>query len=451
MDEPSRSQTDREFRNRRFTLGVVTSILSKAAAFGTQILAIPIAVRYCGLDTYALYLSLVAASLAPSILLLRLGPSFIARVAGHHQLRDRKALSAEFRNSIGLTLLNCIAAGLLSAAALYWLPITQFFSGLTQPGINVLPALVLLSALNIVGCLFATIESFQAGLHETHMLYARSTISNVISLFLLLVIVPISPTLLTLVVILQVVPFLTRLANALLFMWRQRSILSHPSSGYPTNILSDALRFTFTVGFCAYVGFQAPLLILTTQTDVARAGFYAVAMQLVLQLQGLITVAMAPTIPALANAISAGEMYMVTRVKRWTMWAINALGLLAVPTAVFISSWSTPATELSYEARLVISVSAALFFWSIAFENFLFTFLLATRGGRSSELIYRSQTVRSLLVAFAAIVLTSLRLDLWALIAMALAGLIAAIVPLWRLSCDETAGNQLQCLVNSNS
>ncbi|MCC7338458.1 MAG: hypothetical protein IT422_25485 [Pirellulaceae bacterium] len=403
------------------------------AAFATQVLAIPIAIRYCGLDTYALYLSLVAASLAPSILLLRLGPSFISSVAKFHRLDDRHSLSAYFRNSIGLTSLNCVAAGLLSVAAFCLLPVDHFFKDLSAPGTTIVPTLAVLSFLSITGCFLSTVEAYQAGLHETHVLYVRSTVSNGLAIALLFVIIPFYPSVVGLLIVLQVVPFVTRLLNAAFFIWRQRMTLLLPSGDRTTNILGDAVRYTFMAGFCAYTGTQVPLLILTTQSNTNRAGLYAVAIQLVLQLQGVIAVMMAPTVPAIANALAAGEVKTVRRIQQGSIWLTNCVGMLVACASAILSQWFELSTGISYLARLSIALSAGLFFWSMAIESVLLSLLLTRMSGRSSNAIYVSQGIRSISVALAALTFTVAGLDLWAFLAMAVCSLFVAIIPLLRI------------------
>lgn len=424
----------RKFRNRRFILGLASSLVSKSAAFATQIIAIPVAIGYCGLDTYALYLSLVAASLAPAILLLRLGPSFVASVARFHQVDNQIALATHFRNSIGLTLVNCLAAGLLSIAAFYLLPLDKYFAGLSRGVDSVRPALFLLSSLSILGCFFSTVESFQAGLHETHVLNARSVVSNILACVCLFTLLPFYPTVIGLIVVLQAIPFSTRFLNASLFIWRQRSTLLQSQLSMPTKILGDSLRYTFTAGFCAYAGFQAPLLILTTQTDGRRAALYAIALQLVLQLQGVVAVMLAPTIPAIANAQESGESATVNNIRRGTMWAINAMGILAIVVSIFLCNWISPATELSHLSKLIIAISSAIFFWSMAFESFLFTYILTVGTASVRNSVYIFQAIRGLLVTLVAFLLTISGLDVWAISAMAACGILAAIIPLWNIA-----------------
>jgi hypothetical protein len=411
-------------------LGIASSLVSKGAAVATQLLAIPVAVHFCGLSTYAHYLNLVAASLAPSVLLLRFGPNFIGSVSQAHLYNDTAALTSQFQQSLKLTLINCLLATTLAALCFSILPLETYFAGSSTGNIDTTLVLSVLAAMNIAGGVFSTVEAYQSGLHETHVLYFRSTISNIISATLLFTVIPSYPSIISLIAVLQVVPFLTRFSNCVYFCARRLDIVMSQHGSKAADIMRDAFGYTIVTGLCAYLSFQVPLLALTSNSQYAAASLVAVAMQSVLQLHGLVAVMLVPGIPAVTCAVASGDTEVVHKIWRGAIIAINTAGFATTVAGVMTGVLVALPYEISRHAATAILLGAGVLFWVTAVESFLLTFLLSTTAASCRTFAYKVVAVKSLAIACCAVLLSSLGVEIYALLAMAACVLLLSALPL---------------------
>ena len=425
----------RSFRNRRFTLAVIGSLAAKGCAFGTQVLAIPFAIHFCGLPTYTLYLSLVAASLAPSMVLLRLGPRFVSEIAVMRQRGDEDGIAAHFRKSVVVTTVNCLLATVVVAALLSTQGFRSLFEGVGTESQVTLPLLAL-AVMSIVGGFIMTIEAVQSGLHETHILNARAAVANVLSCVLLCVAIPLYPSLWMLILVLQGVPLLTRVLNTIVFVWRYRSLVLL-QSGRPAHILGDALKFTFTAGFCAYFATQAPLLLITTQvSDPSIAGMSAISIQIALQLLGLSMVLLAPCVPAMADAFAASDLEAVNQYRTCLKKSISTVALLSVIGGAIGGGLLSSKMGLSITVGAILMGSAGMLFAALVFEKLFFTILLTLAQPEKLSLVYAIVGVKSVAVFLGALLCVSVGYELFAIFAMSAIGFAIAVVPL-RYFVDE--------------
>lgn len=405
------------FRDRRLVLGLGTSIVSKIAAFVTQILAIPIALKYCGANTYALYLGLVALSLGPSVVLVRFGPDFVARISKLQHLHDSTLLAATFKTALKMTLATCLAALSVAIGVVWFLPLGDYLDRLAETGNVSLQPIVLLVSISIIGGLFATIESVQAGLHETHMLFVRSTISNVISAVFVFVVVPRNPSLLTLICTFQVIPFLTRLVNAIYFISRNWDLLSKTgTSGAPvSSLLADAFAFTVMSGVCAYLAFQAPILYLSAESG-ALGSLYAISLHLVLQVQGVVLVIVAPVVPALASAYASGDRVVVQRYWRFAVYGVTVVGLLGASTAIVMIASQGDGSMGSW----LVSLGAGFLLWANSTETCLRCLLLSSAQRNQRLFVLFAALLKGFAIALCTWATVSMGLAVWTLLAIAL-------------------------------
>lgn len=417
-----------DFRAQRLVWGLVTSFISKGAAFVTQLLAIPVAIKFCGVSVYADYLTVLAASLAPSVFLLRFGPDFVSKVSTFHFSADDGELASYLQRSFKLTLVNCLIAGFVAIVVISTVPLDYLLGREQSAGLLV--PLVVLSGMQVVSGCFATVEAFQAGVHETHILYIRSTFSNVIAALLLFLLIPFAHSLLVLLLVLQGVPFITRFANFAVFLVRNSKLwnsASHANVSYRT-LLTDSLGYTFAMGFCGYLAFQFPLLLFLSETGPVDGEIYAISLQIVLQLQGLIVVLLAPVVPAIGGAIAEGDATSIFRIWRRITCGILFLGASLACGIVVLEQWFAT-FELVSRLNFLIEFGIVLLFVTTALETCFQTFLLAIVRRKLRFRVFGILGMKSVIIAIGLLVQQSFNVLEWSLVYLAATTFFISAIP----------------------
>ncbi len=419
---------DVSFRNRRFLLAVVFSIISKVVSFGVQVMAIPIAISYCGMSTYVLYVQTVAVSLGPCVLLLRLGPRFVGIISILHSNGDSGQLTMTTRKGLYYTIIACGVAGSVTVAVLFS-PKFQFFS--QQPEVKL--AFIILGCSSLVGGLFQSIEAIQSGMHETHLISASYTISNVLSILLIVTAIPVFANLISLVIVLHVVPLISRTIFAISFLFRHRENLFTLSGVNRTDhsILLDAVNYTFMSGFCAYLGFQAPFLALTsTSMEVGVSQILTLAFQFSLQALGLLGIVFVPMVPVMANAWNSGDLMLLASYRRNILFIIFGSVFVGMAVGTIAGLWSLSFLNISRFQLISAVVSAGAFLGILGLEQFLTTYLLTIASGTVALRVYVITCLRSILVFCTALTAIVFGLHLYAMSLMAVVIAITSCLPM---------------------
>lgn len=427
------SKQDTEgFRNQRLRFALIWSIASKASAFLVQIVAIPVAIHYCGIGTYTLFLSLVAASMAPTILLARMGPRFIGKVSAAYHGNHTPKIAAYFRDGLKLTYVGCSLSIILVLVLANTSILNSAFQDFSAS--SFVGPFAILCCANVIAGVFQSLESMQSGLHETHLVYTRSTITNVIAFVLLFILTPIYPNILTLILILRILPLIARTINAAIFIARRRSLFCgdpNPDHSFRANVYTDSIRFTFVAGFCAYCGLQAPLLILATQSsEMAVASALALAMQIVMQLLGVANVLILPSIPAMADAHASNDEESVYRLQHKITATILAMGVLSCVAGIAAGIFFAGQLELSTMSAAIILGSAGAFFAVTAAEQSLFTFILAVADQSSASMSYVVMASKSIAILIVTIMAVWMQIEVYSLAAVSITVCFVSLIPL---------------------
>jgi O-antigen/teichoic acid export membrane protein len=434
------------FRNSRFRFGVAASGVSKLTALFAKFFAIPIAITYCGSQTYTLYLGLVAASMFPSILLLRMGPPYIARVSRLHQADDFEGLAVAFRASLVLTGFNAILTSIFFVCLILIFPLQALVSSGDGNDVSLVLPLVVLTSTTILGGFLSTVEAFQAGLHETHVLSLRATVANVFTAVFLIFLVPVLPGLFSLIFVLQLIPFITRVGNCLLFISRHRRNVFETRFAYADvrELLPDAWGFTFVAGFCGFVGFQLPILLVTTIASGPLVSVLAIAFNVILQLISSLSLILGPAIPALANATATQDYKAVQSLRTNLLLACHAIAILVCSGCLAASLFL--ADQLGIESSRCASMflSAGIFFWAMALEAVESNYLYAIGSVREVRRSYFIIAARSILNAGCLTILLSLNVQETAFWCLAILTTLISVIPL-KLETYRQGRNMRSC------
>jgi O-antigen/teichoic acid export membrane protein len=320
---------------RRIGLAATTGIGAKALALGAQLLAVAIAVRALGASGFALYV--VIASLVSWIGLAGLGvaPGLTLGIARASAVGDRTEEARLF--VAALVLMAAIATIVVACAAILGVTgvVGHLMAGWLHSGSGDASAALLCMALLIAVQLVVVVpEAAQLGLQAQHLTNVWAGIGSAVAIVAMLALGGSVTSVTAFVLVSQGPQVAARAANGISFVLGRRYLI-RPAGlrfrEYLRPILGSGLAFA---GFslASYVGLQAGLLVMAATvnaTSVALAG--VIVRGHILQASGL-SVVTTPTWPAIANAVTRGDLPWVKRTYR-----VLALGGLAYSTLVAVA------------------------------------------------------------------------------------------------------------------
>lgn len=383
-------------------LGIAISLISKASALAVQLVAVPFGIAYCGLQQYTQYVTLVALSMLPAVLLLRLGPSFTAKYASAYRRNNRSEADTLFAvSTIGTTAhvtLATVAALLVTTCA----PLQTVVD--PSGSLGAFPAFYsfTLFFIAIAGGVFTGVEAAQAGAHETHLLATRSVVANLASFACIVIVTPLWNNIFTFVLALQIIPFSLRAVNAIFFIARH-----HPDALVPrktqelkkvfTSTIKDAWVFTLLSGPVNFLALNAPILLFAAIPDERLSAWLIVAMTLLVQAIRGMSLALGPVVPAIADAHSSGNSTQVRKYKsNLAMFAI-ALGAMTIACAMLVSPIAI-ALDVNVPPRFTaIAVPLAFFAACLFFESTIATTVYALGDHKATHRVYAIVIARSVI------------------------------------------------------
>ena len=351
---------------RRIGLAATTGIGAKALALAAQVLAVAIAVRALGTEGFALYV--VIASLVSWIGLAGLGvaPGLTLGVARASAVGDRTEEARLF--VVALLLMAGIAAIVVGSAVV--LGATGLVQHLTADWLHsasgdASAALVCMALLIAVQLVVVVPEAAQLGLQTQYVSNLWAGIGSAVAIAAMLTLGGAVHSVTAFGLVSPGPQGAARAANGVSFILGRRYIF-HPRGlpfrNYARPILGSGLAFA---GFslASYVGLQAGLLVMAATVDARSVALAGVIVRGHLMQASGLAVVTTPTWPAIANAVTRGDLPWVRRTYR-----VLALGGIAYSTliavAIFfglealIGIWTgtRPADNVALRALLAIFV-----------------------------------------------------------------------------------------------
>jgi O-antigen/teichoic acid export membrane protein len=368
--EPSRESTPARRRGAsaggRIGLAVVTGAIAKGFSLLAQVVAVAIAVRALGSDRFALYV--VIASLVAWISLAGLGvaPGLTLGVARAVARGDRVEEARLF--VVALLLMVAVAALLIGAAVVLSASgiVEQLMVGWLGSGSGDASAALLCMAVLIALQLVVVVpEAAQLGLQSQHVSNLWAGLGSIAAIVLMTTFGGAVTSVTTFVLVSQGPQVAARAANGFFFVLGRRFLLRPPGlqvRQHVRPILGSGAAFA---GFqiANYLGLQVGLIIMAATVDAASVALAGVIVRgLVLQIAGLGLVT-TPTWPAIANAVSRGNMLWVRRAYHVLVLAALAYSsvvagaiLLGLEAMIGIWTGTRPADNVSVRVLLAVYV-----------------------------------------------------------------------------------------------
>lgn len=322
----------------RIGLAAATGVGAKALALAAQLLAVAIAVRALGSNGFALYV--IIASLVSWIGLVGLGvaPGLTLGLARAAAIGDRVEGARLF--VVALLLMLAIATVLVGCAILLGATglIERLMANwLGSASSDASTALLCMAVLIAVQLVVVVPEAAQLGLQAQHVSNVWTGIGSAAAIVAMLTVGGAVTSVTAFVLVSQGPQVAARAANGVVFVLGRRYILRATDLQFRRHarpILGSGLAFA---GFslASYVALQVGLLVMAATvnaTSVALAG--VIVRGYLLEASGLALVT-TPTWPAIANAVTRGDLAWVRRTYRFlTLGAITYCTLVAVAIIV---------------------------------------------------------------------------------------------------------------------
>ena len=319
---------------RRIGLAAITGVGAKALALAAQLLAVAIAVRALGDEGFALYV--VIASLVSWVGLVGLGvaPGLTLGVARATAVGDRAEAARHFM--VALLLMVAIASSLVGIAVVLgasgWVE-RLMVSWIGSRSGDASTALLFMAVLIAVQLVVVVPEAAQLGLQSQHMSNVWAGIGSVAAIVAMLALGGAVTSVTAFVLISQGPQVAARAVNGIVFVLRRRYMLRPDGLRFRQHVGPILGSGTAFAGFsvASYLSIQIGLLILAASVDAGAVALGGVIVRgYLLEVSGLSLVT-TPTWPAIANAVTRGDLPWVRRAYRVLVsGAVAYCGVVAV-------------------------------------------------------------------------------------------------------------------------
>jgi O-antigen/teichoic acid export membrane protein len=330
-------------RDRSIRLAVVTSFVSKAGTALFQLLAIPVAVRVLGREEFGIYGAVGITLSTVSLLQVGIGPALAHGLSGAkargREGEARELSSSAFYLTTGLALL----AGLVLGALLLLLPLPWIFGeefagkeGVLRPALwTGLALFLLLFVLNLT-------DRMREGLLEASANNLWGAAGNVIAALAVGVGVYFIPQVWFLVLAVHGSLVVAKLCNTV-SLWRSHPELRPAWAGFRPPVakalFSDGLAFSACTLVTGVVEYNLCGWLVGRGGGPSASALYSVFIQMTVMQLGFVMMLSTPTWPAVAEALTRGDVPWAKRAARKLYLFGGAFGLCAFGGLVLLGPW----------------------------------------------------------------------------------------------------------------
>lgn len=301
----------KDARNRGIRYAVATSLLSKVAAIGVQIVAVPVAINALGTHQFGLYALLYAALVWVNLVGAGLAPTLTTEIVRHFADGNGGAIRAAFTTAL-LGATGGIVIGLLAIALIMRGGMAVVLgAGIDDIG-NAIGIIAVLFGVSVICSVF---EAARAGYQEGYWNNIASLCGNAFSACLLLFWFARAPSISNLVLSTLGATVLWRCFNGAVLMWQRRELrprLADFDRRLLRLLLVSGLGF-LAIQLSSLLAQQATVLIMGAQVGPSAAATLSVGFQLVNILGSAVLMISQPMIPAYADAVSRGDAAWIAR------------------------------------------------------------------------------------------------------------------------------------------
>lgn len=291
-----------------YRLAVASSLVSKFGTTLVQLLLTPLAAKALGVEGFALYVMLIAASGWLAISSLGLGPVLSVQVARNvvdgTPHREQVMVASAFWTSVGLSML--VAA--VASVVVLTIPASQIFGArFQQHSGEVVSGFLLLTAVYVLQVNLSIFEAVQAGLqrqHTTNLVFALGALATLPMVF---VVAEWDPTPVSFLSAGLLPTLALRLGHALWICSKRTSMLPRWQS-FDTQVVK-LLLFSGAVYSLAgsagnFISHALPTILIGRVLDPVETGAFAATMHLIILLSGVTAMLVSPAVPVIASSLA---------------------------------------------------------------------------------------------------------------------------------------------------
>ena len=322
----------RQLRTRRLLYACGTSLLSKVSAVAVQFIAFPVAIRCLGSAGFVLY-TMVASFLAwLALASIGAGPALTVVIATADAKSDVKQQALILSSVFILTLIVVVPFTAILIPVVLAFPVCRVFGPqYAHDEQMIVNSLLFIIALLFLHAIFSIVEAAQLGFQEQHHLNIRGSFSNLLSIAAILLVLPAFPSVLALLMAVQVPSYATRLANALLF-FRNRPFLLPKFSLYSWEVAAPlffaGVVFLFAACIGNYLCHYFPIILAGRSFSSDAAATFASVMNLMVLAAGMISMVTIPMRSGIGNAIASNDTSWIQRMTRYVFLAGTTFSIL---------------------------------------------------------------------------------------------------------------------------
>lgn len=305
-----------EIRRRKLSYAAITSLGSKATTLAIHILAMPVAAIALGEVDFALYTILTAIVGWFSLANIGVGPSLTVNIAAANAEGKAYKEAELLSSAMLLTLITSVLFLLAGFLCLFSVDLAAVFGdayvGSQDKIKDCLIVLALIFFLNTNSSIF---QSAQLGYQELHVVNMFSMLAGLLTLPLLYLTYQYSPTLLDIIVVINIPLCVLKILNAAIFIRKRSYLLSYFSFRIAcvARLLKQGIQFSLAGGLNHFLSHVLPIVIVGKYYSPNETAEFAVVMNTLALLSGFMAMLCMPLWPAIAESIAREDLKWVKR------------------------------------------------------------------------------------------------------------------------------------------
>jgi len=367
-------------RNRRLLLTGTASLGAQAVSFGAQLIIIPTALHYLGVERFGLYMTL--ASLLVAIPAIDLGTgNALMNVLATAYGRDNRDEMRVALSSASVVLSALIFALIVSFALFYhWIPWNSLLS-VTSPlaRSETRGAVAILGTLAILNIPGSTLQRTQLALQEGYVASVFTALGSVFGLLFLLVVIRLGLGLPWLVAVLAGGPLIATIMNYLFFFgWRHgdlRPVYSRCTRPMTRRLLQMSGLFLL-LQLSWIISYQLDRFVIARLLGPPSVSSFAIGATLFTSISSIVSLFVQPLWPAYGEARARRDTAWIRRALRLSMTVsgtaclVFGLGLIALKPLIE-KYWLRNAVSLDFPLMLLFALWTAIESTGSAFATML--------------------------------------------------------------------------------
>jgi len=379
--------THRQRRQRRIKLAWSTSLVSKIATIGVQVLAVPLVYRALGEGGYAAYAAVTASAGLIGVLNLGIGGSLVTPIAEAAVKQDERRQAVLVQAGLIPLFLLCILGSIAVIPTVAFVPLRTLFGRVGVTGSWDLRIAALIAASGTLATIpLSAVGFLRQAYQEMHLSNLIGALSNFLLCIALLVAVKLSASLAIFVAVFVLIPVGASAMNFGWLFWQRPFLLQSKGRGTWVDsryLLSDGVRF-LGASLSNVLVFQWPVYWIARTLPASTSSMFAICIQATVLPLGFVFGFLQPLWSSTADALARADRHWLDGYAKRARVAVVAVGGCAfLVTLIFgerlLHLWLRRPMVLAWPIR---GLMGAYFMFAI-WEQF--HFYMALGSGRLRE------------------------------------------------------------------